>query len=102
MHKIQLGLTKTYNQMHNKELCISVEELSHKSLKRNSEKKPEFYNHLEVKKEGEISYQEALPLIFKFRELHKEMDEAVLAAYAWHEDSEKWGKPFNSDMIFMR
>ncbi len=29
--------------------------------------------------------------ILKLRDLHREMDEAVLATYGWHEDSENWG-----------
>jgi hypothetical protein len=31
-------------------------------------------------------------MIEELRRLHQEMDEAVLAAYGWHEDSERWGK----------
>ena len=93
MHKIQLGLTKTYNQMHNLKLNLTVEELTHKNFEKKFGKETwNLYKHLEVKKEGKISYQEAVPLIFKLRELHKEMDEAVMAAYGWNEDSEKWGK----------
>lgn len=93
MHKIQLGLTKTYNQMHNEDLILNVEELAHKNFENKYGKETwNLYNHLECKQEGKVSYKEAVPLIFKLRELHKEMDEAVLSAYGWHEDSEKWGK----------
>lgn len=30
--------------------------------------------------------------LYKGRELHKKMDETVLEAYGWHEDTQKWGK----------
>lgn len=93
LNEMQLGLTKMYNQFHNTDLVINVEPLNSKNFeKRYGKETWNLYNHLEIKKEGKISYKEAVPLIFKLRELHKEMDEAVLAAYGWHEDSEKWGK----------
>ncbi|MDH5382323.1 MAG: restriction endonuclease, partial [Cyclobacteriaceae bacterium] len=93
MTSIKLGLTKTYNQFHNKGLTDHVEPLEPKAFQKKYGKETwNLYNHLEVKKAGNISYQEAVPLIFRLRELHKEMDEAVLAAYGWHQDSEKWGK----------
>ena len=33
---------------------------------------------------------EAYNDILKLRDLHRQMDEAVLAAYGWHENTEKW------------
>ncbi|MBI9067370.1 MAG: DUF433 domain-containing protein [Salinivirgaceae bacterium] len=45
----------------------------------------EFYNEFHKNKPG---YE-------LFRTKHKQMDEAVLEAYGWHEDSEKWGKAIN-------
>lgn len=96
MVKIQLGLTKTYNQLHNKELIQEVEQLSSKEFQKKYGKETwNLYNHLEVKNEGNISFEEAVPLIFELRELHKEMDEAVLEAYGWHTDTERWGKAIN-------
>ena len=83
MTKMNLGLTKTYNQFHNQDL---VEVLGSKDFQKKYGKETwNLYNHLEVKKEGNISYKEAVPLIFKLRELHKEMDEAVLEAYGWQD-----------------
>lgn len=94
MVEVDLGLTKLYNQLHNKYLATDMDLLVDRKVfeKRYGKETWNLYNHLEVKKEGKISYQEAVPLIVKLRALHKEMDEAVLAAYGWHEDSEKWGK----------
>lgn len=93
IRNIRQGLTMLYNQFHNYELTKEVDTLPTKEFQKKFGKETwNLYNHLEVKKEGDISYEEAVPLIFKLRELHKQMDEAVLAAYGWHEDSEKWGK----------
>jgi len=94
--KLKLGLTKTYNQFHNKELVQKIDPFSSKEFQKKYGKETwNLYNHLEVKKAGNISYDEAAPLIYKLRELHKEMDEAVLEAYGWHKDTERWGKAIN-------
>lgn len=83
---MQLGLTKLYNQFHNKELSYDVEPLESISFQKKYDKETwNLYNHLEINKSGNISYIEAIPLIFKLRELHKEMDEAVLKAYGWQD-----------------
>ena len=93
---ICLGLTKMYNQFHNKDLVEEVESLSSKEFQNKYSKETwNLFNHLEVKKAGKISYKEAVPLIFELRELHKEMDEAVLESYGWHQDTERWGKAIN-------
>jgi hypothetical protein len=93
---VNLGLTKTYNQFHNKDLFLEVEKLSSKEFQKKYGKETwNLYNHLELKKSGNISYEEAVPLILNLRELHKEMDEAVLEAYGWHTDTERWGKAIN-------
>ena len=96
MVNINMGLTKTANQFHNKELIQDIDSFSSKEFQKKYGKETwNLYNHLEVKKAGNISYEEAVPLIFKLRELHKEMDEAVLEAYGWHTDTERWGKAIN-------
>jgi len=96
LDRMKLGLTQTYNQFHKKDLIREVEALSPKEFQKKYGKETwNLYNHLEVKKAGNISYEEAVPLIYKLRELHKEMDEAVLEAYGWHKDTERWGKAIN-------
>ncbi len=86
MQSLKLGLTKTYNQFHNKVLTIDVESINGKSFEKKYGKESwNLYSHLEVKKEGNVNYKEAVPLLFKLRELQKEMDEAVLAAYGWQD-----------------
>lgn len=44
--------------------------------------------------EGSYSFNDAVRDIFQLRKLHKQMDEAVLEAYGWHEDS-NYGPPIN-------
>lgn len=81
-----LGLTKIYNQFHNKDLTQKVLNLNSKEFQKAYGKETwNLYNHLEIKKVGKITYEEAVLLIFKLRELHKKMDEAVLAAYGWQD-----------------
>lgn len=82
--RMKLGLTKTYNQFHNQNLTGQVDFLNSKAFEKFYGKESwNLYNHLEVKKGGAISYQEAVSQIFKLRNIHKEMDEAVLIAYGW-------------------
>jgi N-6 DNA Methylase len=80
----QLGLTKTYNLFHSTAIN------SH-SLNKADKQVSALKMHLE-KCSNTISFNEAVQGILKLRELHKEMDEAVLEAYGWHQDDPKWGK----------
>ncbi|MEL7146623.1 MAG: restriction endonuclease, partial [Bacteroidota bacterium] len=92
MTKIQLGLTKTYNQFHNQQLQPINEEMSKAAVEKQYGKATwQLYKHLAVDEKGEVSFNEAVSLIEKLRILHKEMDEAVLAAYGWHEETAQWG-----------
>ena len=95
MLKIQLGLTKTYNQLHNpylKELTdedlAQLESLSTKDAQKQYGKETlNLYRHL-TKTEGVCSFNEAVRDIQHLRELHKQMDELVLQAYGWDEASD--------------
>ncbi len=71
MLKMQLGLTKTYNLFHDPNLSPETVE---KASKQSADIAAEAYRD-----------------ILKLRDLHRQMDEAVLAAYDWHENNEKWG-----------
>lgn len=77
---IQLGLTKTYNLFHSN--AITAQEVNGKD-----KQVAALIKHLE-KTENTISLEEAIAGILKLRELHVEMDNAVLEAYGWHTDSE--------------
>ncbi|MBV6653888.1 MAG: hypothetical protein KI786_09040, partial [Mameliella sp.] len=95
MLDIQLGLTKTYNQFHNKDLVSDVQ--IDISKKKSSEIKKAFskeswnlYNHLQ-KTEGTIPFKEAVEKTQELRRHHVEMDLAVLEAYGWHQSSKRWG-----------
>ena len=73
----QLGLTKTYNLFHSKDIQIANFDVKDKQviwLKKHLEKTPDT-----------IDFDEAVLGIIKLRALHKEMDEAVLEAYGWQD-----------------
>ncbi len=95
MQKIQLGLTKTYNQFHNRELRkFTDDELANLAnltpnefQKKYGKENYNLWNHLN-KTSGTCPFNDAVADILKLRELHKQMDEAVLEAYGWHQPSE--------------
>jgi len=91
MQKLQLGLTKTYNQFHNSQLTseiVNSEIASRKELEKKYGKSTVYlWNHLQ-KTPGTCSMEEAIENIIKLRQLHKAMDEAVLEAYGWGKRSE--------------
>lgn len=72
---MQLGLTKTYNLFHSN--TITAQSINEKDKQVVSLQK-----HLE-KTANTISFDEAIQGIMKLRELHVQMDEAVLDAYGW-------------------
>lgn len=76
----QRGLTKTYNLFHSN--AIKAE-----ATNENDKEVSKLIKHLE-KTPNTISFNEAIQGILKLRELHVQMDEAVLAAYGWATDSE--------------
>ena len=79
---MQLGLTKTYNLFHSN--AITYQNINYKDKLLTS-----FQKHLESVKNYSgttaytISFDEAARSILKIRELHVQMDEAVLEAYGW-------------------
>jgi len=74
---MQLGLTKTYNLIHNN--AISKQNINDKDKQVLG-----LQRHLE-KTVDTISFNEAIKRILKVRELHVQMDEAVLHAYGWND-----------------
>jgi len=74
---MQLGLTKTYNLFHSN--AITAQSINDKDKQVASLQK-----HLE-KNANTISFDEAIQSILKLRELHVQMDEAVLDAYGWND-----------------
>jgi hypothetical protein len=81
---MQLGLTKTYNFFHKNAITaleVNERDKQVEALKKHLEKTP-----------GTIPFDEAIQGILKLRELHVQMDEAVLEAYGWAHDDTKWGK----------
>jgi hypothetical protein len=74
---MQLGLTKTYNLFHSN--AITAQSINDKDKQVAALQK-----HLE-KTPNTISFNEAIQGILKLRELHVQMDEAVLDAYRWND-----------------
>jgi type I restriction-modification system DNA methylase subunit len=74
---MQLGLTKTYNLFHSN--AITAQSINDKDKQVASLQK-----HLE-KTANTISFDEAIQGILKLRELHVQMDKAVLDAYGWND-----------------
>jgi hypothetical protein len=75
MFAIQLGLTKTYNLFHS--IAITAQSVNEKDKQVLALKK-----HLD-KTANTISFGEAIEGILRLRELHMQMDNAVLASYGW-------------------
>ncbi len=74
---MQLGLTKTYNLFHSN--AITVQNINDKDKQVLALQK-----HLE-KNANVISFKEAIDGILKLRELHIQMDTAVLDSYGWND-----------------
>lgn len=78
---MQLGLTKTYNLFHSNAItaqAVNEKDKQVAALQKHLEKTPDT-----------ISFNEAIQGILKLRELHVQMDEAVLEAYGWGVNSEQ-------------
>jgi hypothetical protein len=92
MLKIQLGLTKTYNQLNNPDLrefsnddIATISTLKTKDFQKQYGKESvNLWKH-SSKTKGVCSFNEAVQDIFKLRKLHKQMDETVLKAYGWND-----------------
>lgn len=109
MLKMLLGLTKTYNAFHAREINggllnpsasadLTALNMDKKTIEKKYSKETwNLWNHLQKMEHPDkggtsCSWEEAVKGIEELRRLHVEMDHAVLEAYGWHEDSEKWGK----------
>jgi hypothetical protein len=89
MLKSKIGLTKTYNAFHAREISANpagspdLSGFDKKAIeKRYGKEVWNLWNHLQ-KTPGTSSFEEAVAGIVKLRELHVEMDQAVLEAYGW-------------------
>ena len=83
MLKMQLGLTKTYNQFHNQQLSVIHDALTESEIeKKHGKETLNLWRHL-TRTANACLFNEAVAGILELRRLHKEMDEAVLKAYGW-------------------
>lgn len=86
LSQTKLGLTKLYNQFHNSELIKNVNNLPDKDfIKLYGKETWSLFNHLEIKKQGSISFENAVMLILELREIHKEIDSLTLQLYGWND-----------------
>lgn len=90
LYSIKLGLTKTYNYFHTKDINVDLigKNLQGLNKKTNvniySNEVWNLWNHLQ-KKENTISFDEAIRGIIKLRELQVKLDNVVLEAYEWQD-----------------
>ena len=90
MLSMQLGLTKTYNAFHAKEIQAGTTTASLQSLNKQAIEKQggkevwNLWNHLQ-KTQGVCNIEEAIEGIVKLRAKHVQMDNAVLEAYNWQD-----------------
>lgn len=90
MLAMQLGLTKTYNAFHAREISSVVDsktlqDLDKKAIEKQCGKEVwNLLNHLQ-RTPGTCSIEEAIAGIVQLRALHVQMDMAVLAAYGWQD-----------------
>lgn len=93
MLKMQLGLTKTYNAFNTPDIKpeitpAALQGKDKKAIEKQYGKEMwNLWNHLQ-KTPGTCSIEEVIAGIVRLRELHVEMDNAVLVAYGWDSDSE--------------
>ncbi|HNW74275.1 MAG TPA: restriction endonuclease [Bacteroidales bacterium] len=84
--QLKLGLTKAYNLFHSQKLRLLMIAESHIEDKPFEKQFGKDALHLRkhlTKTPGTISFNEAVEGIMKLRQLHMEMDQAVLGAYGW-------------------
>lgn len=86
MLSTKIGLTGIYNQFHNKNLCSLPSNIERSIIEKQFGKDTwNLFNHLNVKKIGEINFEDTVILIQKMRELHKKMDENIVEGYGWND-----------------
>ncbi len=90
MLSIHLGLTKVYNAFNTLDIHLKIKAEALQGLNKQAVEKHygkevwNLWNHLQ-KTPGTCSIEEAIAGIVKLRELHIEMDNAVLEAYGWQD-----------------
>ena len=88
MLALQLGLTKTYNLFHTqllRQITPEEQQLDDKALQKLVGKDGAHLRKHLAKTPGTITFNEAVTGIQKLRNLHLQMDNAVLEAYGWQD-----------------
>lgn len=90
MASLRIGLTRVYNLFHTRGLLVRqaarvADRVDKKIIKtENRGELQNLWNNLQ-KNEGTCSIEEAVAAIIRLRELHVQMDQAVLEAYGWQD-----------------
>jgi hypothetical protein len=87
MHRLWLGLTDIYNLFHAPDLDARLDKLFHKRAKTGDWHRAENVPPEHLATAGSLTQPQARDAIHHLRDLHRQLDQAVLAAYAWHEPS---------------
>lgn len=104
MIAIGLGLTKTYNAFHAKEVqsgitTAALQAMDKKAIENQYGKEVwNLWNHLQ-KTPGTCTIEEAIAGIVKLRDLHVEMDNAVLSAYGWGNSITNYESTITEDVV---
>lgn len=85
MLRLWLGLTDIYNLFHAPDLDARLDKLFHKRAKTGDWHRAENVPPEHRALAGSLSPEQAHAAILELRDLHRQLDQAVLIAYAWHE-----------------
>jgi hypothetical protein len=85
MLRLWLGLTDIYNLFHAPDLDARLDKLFHKRAKTGDWHRAENVPPEHRATAGSLTMEEAREAIHHLRDLHRQLDQAVLTAYAWHQ-----------------
>lgn len=85
MLRLWLGLTDIYNLFHAPDLDARLDKLFHKRAKTGDWHRAENVPPEHRSTAGSLTQPQARDAIHHLRDLHRQLDQAVLTAYAWHE-----------------
>jgi hypothetical protein len=87
MLRLWLGLTDIYNLFHAPDLDARLDKLFQKRAKTGDWHRAENVPPEHRATAGSLTQPQARDAIHHLRDLHRQLDQAVLTAYAWHQDS---------------
>jgi hypothetical protein len=85
MLRLWLGITDIYNLFHAPDLDARLDKLFHKRAKTGDWHRAENVPPEHRATAGSLTQPQARDAIHHLRDLHRQLDQAVLTAYAWHQ-----------------